>query len=360
MSERRPEIEEALARAESADAVEIAREQFAHGLLETHHVDDDEKRKDRIEALLRAMDRDTRPIPLWGRLRWRVVSGVAAAAMLVVAVVLGMPTQTSATAMVAASLEASKSAGDRRYEIRVRLPREEDVEREPLGTLDVRDGDHLLLQMRSPWGDRVVLGRNGQATWGIKPDGTLDEFPPRRAWPRWVDFGSSTVLLVPVEELLTTLESSYELKKRELEVSPTGKGPACYRISAVHKPGPTPEPVRVELWIDPSSRVVRRMELHWKPPPGPGGPGGPGDRPPPPEGRRPPRPPPDGGPPEGSRPPRDGMEGGPRPPHPPPEFLGGPPDFERRPPPPRILVFELVEGATFGEGWFESGTHVKQ
>jgi hypothetical protein len=74
----------------------------------------------------------------------------------------------------------------------VRPPRQEEIEREPIGTLDVRDGEHLLLQMTSPFGDRVVLGRNGDATWAIRPDGTVDNYPPRRAWPKWVDFGSST------------------------------------------------------------------------------------------------------------------------------------------------------------------------
>ena len=272
----------------------------------------------------------------------------------------------------------------------MRPPRQEEIEREPIGTLDVRDGEHLLLQMTSPFGDRVVLGRNGDATWAILPDGTVDNYPPRRAWPKWVDFGSSTVLMVSVEDLLASLkEGSYELKKHEAEALPSGKGPKCYRIGAIRKPEPSPEPSRVELWIDPETRVVKRMELHWPPPPGRGPEGrpppGPDGRPPPgrdgrpppgPDGRPPPppdgapppgpdgRPPPgpDGRPPpgpDGRPPPRMGPDGRPRPPHPPPEFLGGPPDFARRPPPPRTLVFELVEGVKFEPGWFESGAHVK-
>jgi hypothetical protein len=79
--------------------------------MESYHLDDAAKREERIESLLRGLDRNTRPIQLLGRRAWRVWSGLAAAAMVVIAVVLGMPTQTSATAMVAASVQASKKAG---------------------------------------------------------------------------------------------------------------------------------------------------------------------------------------------------------------------------------------------------------
>jgi hypothetical protein len=46
-----------------------------------------------------------------------------------------------------------------------------------------------------------------------------------------------------------------------------------------------------------------------------------------------------------------------RPRGPRPQFLDGPPDFARHPPPPRMLVFQLTEGAAFPQGWFEPGAH---
>lgn len=378
----RAAIDGELAQAESPAASGIAREQFAHGLLETYHLDKASDRERRITSMLSSLDDRAGPVLSMWRLRWRIVSGVAAAIALTSLILLGTLTQTSATAMVQESLVASRQAGDRRYEVRVKLPRGESLEAEPIATLDVRDADHVLMRAKSPFGDRIVLGRNGEGAWGIRPDGTVDRYPPREAWPRWVDFGQSTVLLVPVEELMTSLEQSYTLTRLEREASPAGGGPKCDRIRAEHKPGPSPDPRRVELWLDPVTKIVRRMELHWNPPrPGPGGPGGPGrgrpDRPPPdglddggadwrpPDGPPgpPDGPPPEGGedrgPPEGGRPPppRPRPPGGPR--HRPPEFVGGPPDFRRRPPPPRQLVFELIDGAAFAETWFDPATHSK-
>jgi hypothetical protein len=186
------------------------------------------------------------------------------------------------------------------------------------------------------------------------------------------------------------------------------------RITAKIKAGHLgPEPERVEIWMDATSRVVRRLELHWPefaargevedahdrrglPEGGParphrgamGGPRDDGGLPPGPArdegGDVPPSPGPDGmpgpGPRDGNRPdpehrPRRGpwMEG-PRGfrPHPremgrglmggPPEFLGERPDFRRGgpggpPPPPRVMIFELEDGAVFTDGWFEPEAH---
>ncbi|MFN0132497.1 MAG: hypothetical protein ACKVW3_08225 [Phycisphaerales bacterium] len=373
-----------------------AREQFVHALLQTQHESPTarEARLSRLSATLR--DDELRSRPIWVHRRWRALSGMAAAAALVALVILGLPSQQSAIAVVQASIQAQQSAGERRYEVRVvaQAPRPDstnpaaDPDANPvergIATVDARDSDHLFIEARSPWGDRIALGRNPKGAWAIKPDGTIDDYPPARAWPRWADFGTSTILLSTVEDMLETLAKSYTLTRGKVEAL---DGIACDRISARRNPEPSPQPESIELWIDRQSRVIRRMELVWPPmvrpphhqfdgpgerPIGPGNrPGGPpdrldGDRRQHPEGFRPELPDgfrpdprrqgPDGpgGPPRGGR--RPGR-GGPRP-----EFLGGPPDFAggRHPPPPRKMVFVLVPSAPFPDNWFDASTHVER
>jgi hypothetical protein len=390
----RPDLDGDVADPQSGNARQIAQEQFAHGLLESLHRDGPKDRERRIAGVIAALAGETEHVPSrWLSLRWPLFSGMAAAIALVALVMLAIPAQRTAEAMVQASLSASAGAGDRRYEVHAILPHETELEKDPIATLDVRDSAHTLVRARSPWGDQIVLGHDEQGTWGIRPDGSADRYPPARAMPRWIDFGKSTVLLSTIDDLMTTLGQSYTLKRLAAERVPSGTGPVCDRVRAEHKRGITPEPPRVELWLDSRTHLVRRMELHWNPPPPPppppddlgepppdGGPDGPpgmddGPPPPPPEGEPPPPhpyddglppglgpdglplpppPPPEGA--DGQRPP-PGRAG--RPPHPPPEFLGGPPDFAagHRPPPPRLLVFELVDGVKFPDGWFDPATH---
>jgi hypothetical protein len=364
-----------------------------HGLLEWSKLDDVSERERRMVGLMKALEVEEDGVVArvsWRVKHWRLVTGMAAMLAITALILLGVPTRTSAEAIVRASLSASNGAGDRRYTVRVKPPRATEIQQEPIGTLDVRDADHVVIQARTPFGDQVTVGRNEKGAWAIRPDGTVDTYPPRHAWPNWVNFGQSTVLLVSIDELMTWLQRSYTLTRGEREAVPGGDGTLCDRVTAAHKPGESPEPPRVELWIDPQSRVVRRMELHWiplggverdgpadrppdgdnRPPPPPDdprgfGPDGPPDMPPPPEGGD--RPPPDEGPegrPHGEpppefrgQPPHRPPPGGPRRRGPRPEFLGGPPDFHHHPPPPTLIVFELVPGASFDAGWFDPASH---
>jgi hypothetical protein len=372
----RPDLDPALS--EPAGPKTRAAEQFIHGLLETLHRDGPHDRERRISALLSTLSDTQAPARRrWRIARWPVASGLAAAVALAGLVLLSVPTGGSAASMVQASLAAVQTAGERRYEVRVMPPRGTQIEADPIATLDIGDADHVLIRARTPHGDRITVGRNPAGSWAIRPDGSIDRYPPRRAWPRWVDLGESTLMLESVDEMLASLEESYTLTRSAPEAVPTGQGASLARISAVRKANPSPTPRRVELWINPQSHVVQRMELHWDPPPLPPphrdrtGPRpdrplpddfGPGDRPPPPgPGRERPPPRDDFGP--GGRPP-PGPDGDRPPPagdrrHPPPEFLGAPPDFNggRHPPPPRMIIFELVQDAPFPPAWFDPATH---
>lgn len=322
----RHEFDPSLLPEPGGDAAHRAREQFVHALLRAQH-EAPAEREARLARLGRALRADeARSRPVWIARRWHAMSGVAAAAALVALVILGFPAQQSAIAVVQASIRAQQSAGDRRYEVRVvaqppaRPGESGDAapEERAIATVDARDSDHLLLQARTPWGDRMVVGRNPKGSWAIKPDGTIDEYPPAQAWPRWANFGTSTILLSTVEDVLKALEKSHTLTRGKVE---SFDGVACDRLTARREPGPSPQPEIIELWIDRGTRQIRRMELVWPSMPRPmGGEFGgrePGFRGP--EGQEPrgpdgfmPRGPRPGGPP-GGRPPIDGSERPPRP-----------------------------------------------
>jgi hypothetical protein len=391
----RPDIDPHLLEPSDPGPQSEARERFIHGLLESLHRDTSAETDRRVNALMARLEA---PIPLHshGRIRrWPLLSSMAAAVALVFLVMLGWPTDRTALATVQQSIAASQTAGDRHYEISVTPPEGDDLHQ--IAALDVRDPSHYLVTATSPEGDTVTLGRSGDDSWAIHPDGTLERYAPKRLLPPWINFGTSTVMLVSVDDLLATLERSYDLRRTENAPIP-GTQVLCERVTAMHKGG-TPDPNRVELWIDRDSHIVRRMELHWtaRPRPhrddgpprqrsGPRGDGPPRGRPdpledarfvadnglpfPPPdrigpgrraapqpedddgasprdEGRRPGAPP---GVEEGRSP--EGRPRGPRP-----EFLDGPPDFDRHPPPPKMLVFQLSGTSAFPEGWFTPASH---
>lgn len=490
---------------EGANAEKAAKELFAHGLLQTHYRENERDTERRVGRLLDAIDAEERArraaheparsmsfsahaakTSRWRPLRF--ATGLAAAMTLIAVLAIEFTPTNSALAAVQASVEASKSAGDRRYTVKVQPQKDKGEELTRIATLDVRDPEHVVIKAKTPQGHRVTVGRSPEGVWAIRPDGTIDRYAPKSAMPRWVNFGSNTIVLESVDDLMKQLAKDYTLSRGEAEALPGANGTKMDRVTAkIKNDHAGPEPERVEIWLDSTSRVVKRLELHWPefaatagegaevgertgPPEGeggppwrrrgPGGPGGPGGRPGGPregEGERGPRPPmddprggggsdggegpqadqppvpgnadqprpvedakaprpedgveprrgPDGRPGErgpgpdrrddfdpGRRPPREGevrgprgLMGGPRehgremgremgrepghgppggpfggPMGGPPQFLGERPDFRRGgpggpPPPPRVMVFELEEGATFAEGWFEPEAH---
>jgi hypothetical protein len=204
--ERRDDLTPEIAQAEHAEPAAVAREQFAHGILESHQLDRPADTDRRITALMSRLEapRPMRAAPKRVR-RWPLMSGLAAVLALSGLVILSLPTQGSALQMVQASIEASKTAGDRRYEIKVSLPNTTDGTLDKIATLDVRDPEHYVVEARSPYGDRVVMGRTPEGSWAIRPDGSADRYPPKHVLPPWIDFGTSTVMLVSVDDLLHTL-----------------------------------------------------------------------------------------------------------------------------------------------------------
>jgi hypothetical protein len=334
---------------EQAEPSTTADELVSHGLLTFLHRDPPAETERRIRGVMQRIADET-PVHAGGRAgpmafaharRW-----IALAACFVIAaglVYLGLPTSSSAQAMVQASAAALRTPGDRRFEIRVQPRGSKELTEAPIGTIDTHNGELMVLRMQPEEGLWITFGRDPQGPWLVYPDGRMERNPPVVAMPRFAVVNDEPVLPDSVDHLLDELAFSYNLEKTS-EKSADGASMVEHIVGlrrADRKPGPT----RIEVWIDPATKGVKKLELFFPEPPlpprgmggppggrGPGGPGGEGpdgpDGPRGDRGRRPPLdgpregegrddgPPPDGGR-EGRRGRRDGR---------------GPDDFDGRGP----------------------------
>lgn len=275
-----------------------ADEQFIHGLLLFLHLDsrgEQQRRINRVMQEIRRSGRTTIRHHILSRASNRAILAAAACVALVATLAwLGIPTEQSAQAMVQASIEATKNAGPRRYEVRAEIPhwverrnnedQPGDAEGPPLqriAVIDINDAQHVLIRTITPRG-RLIVGRNEQGEWAIRPDGEIERFDAQRAWPRWIEMNGESVLLESVDALLEQLKPNYDVFRAEAEaeidntlnafdeteVDATKQrnnhpGRKFDRILAKKIAGPPHLPQNIMLWIHPESHIVQRMELQW-------------------------------------------------------------------------------------------------
>lgn len=382
-------------------AAKQADELFIHGLLGTLH--DTESRGRRVDAAMQAI-----PAPLARVVRpfsHRRFSRMAGAAVLGVVVIGGvllmaLPVDSSAYATVNASIQAAKTDGMRRYEMRIaRLPNDT-LPQKPTGVVDSNGPDQFLMRIYAPDGHVVVAGRDEKGEWAIRLDGGIEREHPRQAWPSFASVNGEAVFADSVDKLLEALETNYTLHAEGLVALPNKPDVKCRHIVADRNPGPARRQAqRVKLWIDPKTKELQRLEMSWPgarlgpadiadarpdgpmdqpgdgrpddrgpddrrpgrpgdrpgngPPPRPGDRGPDGDRgpegrpdegpdgPPLGPGRGRPQGPPDGPPPNGP----PGGRPGPR---------NGPP---HRPPPLSRFVLERIDAPQFADDWFRPEGH---
>jgi hypothetical protein len=295
----------------------VADELFAHGLLTYLHTDSPAKQGERIGRLMSEIEFRGMGIPPGSssaasssshsfRFPIRTARGWLALAACVsiatVAVFIGIPGEQSAQAVVQQSIEAMRSTagGDRRYEIRLQRPGDDALPSLPGAIIDTRSPNLLLLRANAPDGHEIIAGRDATGDWCVRLDGGVERAHPQQAWPRWAKVGDESLFVDSVDRLLEELTKSYDLQ-REGTATLEGKGSTSYRhIVGTKKRLRSPGGDHVEVWIDPASKSVERLEMRWDlPPKGEAGPArGPGGD--------------QGGPPEGVRPDRGPESGRPR------------------------------------------------
>lgn len=269
---------------ENLSADLAADELFAHGLLTHLQRDADAQQQRRVAEVMRHIeievsDRGGRGIA--GRVfrAWTAAAGIALVGVLVF---LGVPGQPTADAVVQASISALRSGGDRRFEVRMLEQNATELPTEPTFVIDTRDGGLMLMRGKTPLGEPVVVGRDAAGPWALRrEDGSVVRDRADAAWPRWANMGQETLFADSADRLLEEVTKSFSLRREERSTL-TGHGSTLMRrISGTRKPDLAFGPARIDLWIDPTSNLVERMELQWDAPahlPGPGA--EPGQRPP--------------------------------------------------------------------------------
>lgn len=317
---------------DASDAESAANQQFAHALLQTLE-EEESADQERIRQLMQAIEADERPYEgnRTFSMPWGITSGIAAAVLLVVALIFLNGTRQSATATVYDALEAMRLAGDRTYTVSVARTPDSAFKRAPESRLDIRADDQYVFRTRTPEGHMLVAGVDADGDWMLRRDGTVSRSTPRHHRPRWVDLAGGSLLLASIDGLLAALPTTYELELLEPEPLSPESTIICDRVRATPL-ARTDHPgldERIDLWIDPSTRLVRQIDLVL---------GTPRDR-------RPPV----GMPPPPKRAPNIGGENGRLPPP------GGP--HRRR---PHSVRFELERQEPLPPNWFNPEAHSQE
>ena len=380
---------------EAAEAKQQAAELFVHGVLAQMQRDTPLEKERRIQRVMESLMAEKSSARHWhfSRLTRIGLAAAAALALFVSMIYVGISTEKSADATVADSIAAMRSSGDRRFEVRAKLETEKDLGKEPMATIDTRAPNLMLLKSKGLDNRGLTVGRDAEGVWAIERDGTVERENPEIRWPRWAMLGDESLFADSIDQLLETMSQSYDIKNSEATAL-SGRGDIKFsHLTGRKKSMMQPGPVQIDLWLDPESKIVERMEMRFERPPQnqaggppPGGSKGPdrGRREPSPDGGRPPRdridragPPPDGragGPragelheslPDGMR---DGRPNGPLPdgkfgkPRGPMRGPLGRPDPLRGPrgerlPPLELLVIDRVPPPVFTEGYFDAKSH---
>ena len=360
-------------------------DRFVDALLTHKFTETTESMDARINRVLRAVESQNNRNYSIQKWQWWALP---IAALLAISLLV-MPTTSSASAVVRSAAKVASKSVDRQYQVVLMPKARRDGEQPPpiLATLDVRDSQHMRIEIHYQGGRTEIRGRDGETSWEQRPDGSAIIADHDLPWPRWVETPDGSLLVDSMAAMLEDLDDSYDIVKVD-------DAEACGQtgLLQIRASFPTSEPAlanspnekvrrnpaeRIEMCIDPKTNEVIRLEMFFpandgrrldgERGPRPDGPRPGGERGPPPDGERGPRPGGERGPPpDGERGPRPGGERGP-----PPDGERGPrpdgarPDGpraggERGPPrggplgPPQSISFERTDTKSFPSNWFNA------
>ncbi len=284
---------------EELQARQQAGELFVHGVMQQLYRDTPLERERRIQRVMSELSQTAAPQvsqPEWRRSALRFsrvwLASAAALALFASMIWVGISTEKSADATVAASIQAMRSAGDSRFEVRSKLFTDADLSSEPMATIDTRAPGLMLLKSKGPefkgqdnkLAPGITAGRDAEGVWAIRRDGTIERDNPEQRWPRWSMLGEESLFADSVDQLLETLSQAYVIKHSEASKL-SGRGDVKFsHLTGTKKRVMQPGPRQIDVWIDPETKVVERIEIRFEKPPleqpggprGPGGPSGPG------------------------------------------------------------------------------------
>jgi hypothetical protein len=240
---------------------ESADEQYLHGLLRTMS-DRPEDASNRTRRVMESIGRDGSRMKAPHRfpMLLRVATGLAAMLLLGMAIFFMNETRQSAWATIAETISATQSAGDRSYRLSFTDREGGRFKTRPHATLDVRSDDQYVFMDKTPEGHMLIAGADARGQWMISRQGSVLRNTGRKQ-PSWVDIGGNSLLMASIDGMLETLQADYALESLEPEALDQLVPTRCIRIRAMKLEETDSGPERIDLWIDPENRLVRRMEV---------------------------------------------------------------------------------------------------
>ena len=193
------------------------------------------------------------------RLQSRGVRWTVAAAVCFVAMWFGMPGQSEADQALAVVRKARESLSvksDRTYEITVEGRSPTGEKRQRHAKLYARGTDAFVLQFPGPFGSQLLAGSDGQTSWFIPPIGPVLVDDGTELVDRLLNDQRTPIPVLRLDEILDRLERDYELSLTP-EKSDWTHITGRKRSSEMHRPE------TVNLWTDPASGILDRLELDW-------------------------------------------------------------------------------------------------
>lgn len=257
------------------DAGGAADELLGHGLLTFARHDGPGATERRVRAVMHAIageaavhapGREPRRLLFPHARRWAALA--ACVAVVAGMVYLGMPTESKAQAMVRTIAASLREPGERRFEVRIQARGSTELEPAPMGMIDTRGADEMVARLAPEEGVWLTIGRDAEGTWIVHPDGRTERNPPPGMLPRWGMVDGQGVTPESVDRVLEHLANNYTLE-RTSEHDASGSGGALDHIWGRRRPDADPCPPRVDLWLDPQTHAIRKVELMFPDPPPP-------------------------------------------------------------------------------------------
>jgi len=173
------------------------------------------------------------------------------------------PVAASADSILHAAQVAESGSGDRRYALELVFPTragEADAQApRAVGTLDIRDAEHVRLDIRFQDGRTMTRGTDGATGWTVDPRGDVLSMPTDARWPRFIETPEGDLLADRLDVLLADIGAHYQIVRCD-------KGGAM-QICATHDDSDFRGPESIELTIDPATKLVTRAALNFGGPP---------------------------------------------------------------------------------------------
>lgn len=249
-------------------------QQWVAALLDQVYHDRSRHQEQQIQALMQRVRAQTpQPLPANGR-RWPWYVMASAAVLLLLLWPLIPSDQSRALARVQRTLATAAQPVPRHYQLRIDYRFGPRRTRTIEGDLYVQGSDHLAVRIpalldpeRDAW-----AGHNSEQAWVVPAFGPV-MVGDQLSLGKWLRARNEVATpYLHVSSMLNRMMVSYSLQELADQSVPASdqdesfdrSSVRCHRIRALRRSSTREKlPARIELWIDPDSGVVKRLDAHW-------------------------------------------------------------------------------------------------